>query len=250
MVWRTIGAGESDVAERVDAALASNGGGARVSYLAASPYVVVALDVDDPATADALRAEVDAAIAPFRLPEGVTRSEEGLLGAARRRGWTLGTAESFTSGLVASRWTAIPGASDVVRGGVVAYASSVKVSALGVRRAPVGVRRGAPESGARDGRGAQRALGADAAVATTGCGARPRASGAPAGTVAFGLITPERAVTVEAYFAGRDRAAVTRAGTALATEALRRALEDDASPLSDLRAHRGVLRVDLRPADW
>ena len=62
MVWRTIGAGESDVAERVDAAVASAGGGARVSYLAASPYVVVALDVDDPAAADALRAEVDAAL--------------------------------------------------------------------------------------------------------------------------------------------------------------------------------------------
>lgn len=252
MVWRTIGAGESDVAERVDAAVASAGGCARVSYLAASPYVVVALDVDDLTVADTLRAEVGAALAPFRLPEGVTRSEEGLLRTARRRGWTLGTAESFTSGLVASRWTSIPGASDVVRGGVVAYASSVKEAALGVPSALLS-EYGAvhPKVALAMARGAQRALGADATVATTGiAGPGPGPLGTPSGTVAFGLITPDRACTVEAYFAGRDRDAVTRAGTALATEALRRALEDGTSPLSDLRAHRGVLRVDLRPADW
>ena len=52
--------------------------------------------------------------------------EEHVLELCRARGYTLATAESCTGGLVAARLTSIPGSSDVVLGGIVAYANEVK----------------------------------------------------------------------------------------------------------------------------
>ena len=49
--------------------------------------------------------------------------EELILDAARARGATIATAESCTAGLVATRLTDIAGSSDVVLGGIVAYAT-------------------------------------------------------------------------------------------------------------------------------
>ena len=48
------------------------------------------------------------------------------------KGSALGVAESCTGGLVASRITARPGASEVFRGGVIAYSNEVKISLLDV----------------------------------------------------------------------------------------------------------------------
>lgn len=52
--------------------------------------------------------------------------ESVVLDMLRRRGWTLGLAESLTAGMVAARLANVPGASDVLRGSLVTYASDVK----------------------------------------------------------------------------------------------------------------------------
>ena len=91
---------------------------------------------------------------------------ELVLDAARARGATIATAESCTAGLVAARLTDIAGSSDVVVGGVVAYANEIKQALLGVpdraaraaRRRLGGVRRGDGARGARRDRRAARDL--------------------------------------------------------------------------------------------
>jgi nicotinamide-nucleotide amidase len=62
----------------------------------------------------------------------MTTAAAALLAVLRARGETLSTAESLTAGLIASTLAEIPGASDVLRGGIAAYATEVKSSVLGV----------------------------------------------------------------------------------------------------------------------
>lgn len=116
---------------------------------------------------------------------------ERLVRRGSERGLTVGTAESCTGGLVAGALTAVPGSSEVVRGGVVSYAIPVKHDVLGVSwdilDAP-GVGAVSSECAAAMCEGARRVLGADVAVSVTGIagpgGAEP---GKPVGTVWFGL---------------------------------------------------------------
>ena len=58
--------------------------------------------------------------------------QNDLIALCTSRGLTIGTAESVTAGLVASKLAEVPGASAVLRGGVVAYATDIKHSVLGL----------------------------------------------------------------------------------------------------------------------
>ena len=49
------------------------------------------------------------------------------------RGFTIATAESITAGLLASTIASVPGATKVLRAGIVCYHPSVKMALLGVR---------------------------------------------------------------------------------------------------------------------
>ena len=116
-----------------------------------------------------------------------------VLERARNTGATLGTAESCTGGLVAATLTAIPGSSEVVRGGVVSYWAEVKRDVLGVPEDLIETFGVVSEQCARAmAEGAARVLGCDYTVSTTGIagpgGAEP---GKPVGTVCFGLHTPQ-----------------------------------------------------------
>ena len=106
-----------------------------------------------------------------------------LADAVQQRGWRLATAESVTAGLVADQFAQAPEASDWFLGGVVAYATEVKVGLLGVDDGPV-VNRETAEQMAR---GVADLLGAQVAVATTGVGGPDPQEGEPAGTVWVGF---------------------------------------------------------------
>jgi nicotinamide-nucleotide amidase len=96
-------------------------------------------------------------------------------------GRTVAVAESLTGGLVSAALTAIPGASAVVRGGVVAYSTALKRDLLGVD-AELLNRVGAvdAEVAAQMADGVREKLGASFGVATTGvAGPDPQDGKAP-----------------------------------------------------------------------
>lgn len=107
------------------------------------------------------------------------------------RGWTLGTAESATGGLVAARITSVPGASRVFRGSVVAYATDVKESRLGVSAQVIAEHGVVSEPvGIAMTHGARSALGVDVAVGVTGS-AGPDPQEQPVGTIVVAVETPD-----------------------------------------------------------
>jgi PncC family amidohydrolase len=106
------------------------------------------------------------------FPESVTLGRQLVA-----RGLTVAAAESCTGGLLGAALTAVPGASAYVRGGVIAYADSVKRDLLAVQ--PELLARFGAVSGevaAAMARGAALLLGADLGIAITGV-AGPGAEG-------------------------------------------------------------------------
>jgi nicotinamide-nucleotide amidase len=125
----------------------------------------------------------------------------------REASCTLATAESLTGGRLAAALTAVPGASVVYRGGVVAYASEVKVEVLGVPREvveTVGVV--SAECAAAMAHGVRRLVGATYGVATTGVAGPTEQEGKPVGTVYVAVAGPADLVTVALELSGsRER---------------------------------------------
>ena len=114
-----------------------------------------------------------------------------LVSALRERGQTVAVAESLTGGLICATVVEVPGASAVLRGGVVAYATELKHRLLDVdagllaRNGPVD-----PDVAAQMALGVRERLGADWGLASTGV-AGPDAQGdAPVGRVYLAVAGP------------------------------------------------------------
>ncbi|WP_146906722.1 CinA family protein [Cellulomonas aerilata] len=134
-----------------------------------------------------------------------------LVRALADRGWTVAVAESLTGGMVAAEVVDVPGASRVLRGGVVAYATDLKASLLGVDGALLAARGPVdPDVAEAMARGVRRRLGAEVGLATTGVAGPGSQDGHRAGEVHVAVVTPD-AVRVESLRLPGDRAAV-RAG--------------------------------------
>ena len=101
-----------------------------------------------------------------------------------QQGRTVAVAESLTGGLVVAALVGVPGASKVVRGGVVAYMTDLKSSLLGVDPDLL-ARVGAvdPDVALAMARGVAELLGADYGVATTGVAGPDPQDGQPVGRV-------------------------------------------------------------------
>jgi len=151
--------------------------------------------------------------------------EEHVLDTARGLGLSLATAESCTGGLVTAHLTSVPGASDVFRGGIVAYENDVKVAQLGVPEETLAAHGAvSAETAAAMAAGARSSLGADIAVADTGiagpAGGTPEK---PVGLVFLHVSAPGAEEGRELRLAG-DRGAVRQRATAAALHLVRAVL--------------------------
>ncbi len=162
-------------------AFLASGGEIKIRITAAAPSRTVADLMIDPVEA-AVRDRLGWSV----FASGDDTIESIVLGLLADRGWTLATAESMTGGLVAGRITAVPGASQVFRGSVVAYSTDVKRNLLAVSADSVVSEAAALEMAL----GARQALHADVAVAVTGS-AGPEPLEKEVGTVVFAVVTPQ-----------------------------------------------------------
>ncbi|WP_221585668.1 CinA family protein [Microbacterium sp. G2-8] len=141
------------------------------------------------------------------------RAAAALLDELRRRGWSVGAAESLTGGLVASRIIDVPGASDSMRGGVVAYDSRVKHALLGVDADLLSAHGPVHADVARQmAQGVRRALrveaaDADVGLSTTGIAGPDSPDGQRVGTVFVGVSSPA-GDRVERFLFSGDRAEI------------------------------------------
>ncbi|MBS2938298.1 nicotinamide-nucleotide amidohydrolase family protein [Nocardioides sp. J2M5] len=135
-------------------------------------------------------------------------------------GGTVACAESLTGGLLAARLTDVPGASRALVGGVVSYATRVKVSLLDVPEDVVarhGVVSG--ECAAAMAQGVRRRLDATWGVSTTGVAGPDPQEGHPAGTVWVGVAGPDGLRTRLLALEG-DRSGIREATCAAALDLL------------------------------
>ena len=124
------------------------------------------------------------------------------------QGLTVATCESLTGGMICAALVDVPGASRVVRGGLITYQTDTKsllagvdaglIEAYGVVSAEVAR---AMAAGARD------ALHADIAVSATGMASPGEIGDPPAGTVFVGLASEKDVRAIELHLTG-DRQAV------------------------------------------
>lgn len=131
-----------------------------------------------------------------------------LIDALRSRDATVAVAESLTGGLVVAQLVAVPGASAVVRGAVVAYATDLKASVLGVDTDLL-AHGGAVQAPVAEqmAQGVRRVLGATYGLATTGVAGPTEQDGQPVGRAFVAVAGPDGGRVRQLDLSG-DRAAV------------------------------------------
>ncbi len=135
---------------------------------------------------------------------------------------TLALAESCTGGLIASRVTDVPGASEIFLGGVVSYANAAKHKFLGVRTESLAQHGAVSELVAREmAAGARERFGSDFALAVTGiAGPGGGTAEKPVGTVFVALAMAE-GVEVRKFLNVWERTAFKQVTATQAMERLR-----------------------------
>ena len=163
--------------------------------------------------ADALIAPVEQAIRQIGGQDCFGGDNDSLasvvLDQLRQRGQTLAVAESCTGGGVGSALTGVSGSSDVLLGGVIAYANRIKQDLLGVP-AELLEREGAVSASVVEAmaQGARQQLSSDWAIAVSGIAGPGGGSAAkPVGLVHLAVAGPEGCTTLEKRYGchrGRD----------------------------------------------
>lgn len=175
----------------------------KLAYLPQPGLIRLRLTVHAETEEDAQKTQIDQQLKLRELLKGHILTEEDkspdlLIGEIlKKKGWTMGTAESCTGGRIASMITSSPGSSAYFTGSVVSYSNHVKENTLGVNPEDIkqfgAVSREVVEQMAK---GAINQLGCDCAVATSGiAGPDGGTSEKPVGTVWIAAVVGEKVVS-------------------------------------------------------
>lgn len=232
---RTTGIAESALADALGD-LAKDPMGVSLAYLPGWEGVDLRLTVWD---LPAVEADTRLSRAAYALMERIGRHVYGegeadlaslVLALLRERRMHVAVAESCTGGMLGMRLTAIPGSSESVMGGVIAYDDAVKVRELGVRVETLAAHGAVSEETAREmASGVRERFAVDAALAITGIagpgGGTPEK---PVGTVCVAVDLRGEVRSLRTSSVG-DRHEVRQRATQAALSLLRRMLGETAS---------------------
>jgi competence/damage-inducible protein CinA-like protein len=232
LTLRTIGIGESALADLLGP-LAKGPPGLPLAYLPSVEGTDLRLTTRDSSSQVAQEklmagaAQLRAVLGQYVYGEEKTDLAAVVLDLLRKRGMKIAVAESCTGGMLGARLTAIPGSSDVMVGGVIAYANEVKELHLGVGAETLRANGAVSEETAREmAVGVCERFGASVGVAITGIagpgGGTPEK---PVGTVCIAVATGgvERSVRVQML---GDRDEVRRRSAQAALNLVRRSLTE------------------------
>lgn len=228
----TAGLAESLLAERIEQWEEALPPYLKLAYLPAAGIVrlrLSAYEVEGQAVSEEIErqfAELRTLIPDYVVGFETATVEEQVHHTLIERRATLALAESCTGGKIASKFTAMAGASAYLLAGVVAYANEAKTNILGVDAELIRRHGAVSEEVARAmAEGVRRLTGADYALSTTGI-AGPTGGSAekPVGTVWFALATPTETIALK-HACGTDRGQVIDRATAYAIRLLRDKLQ-------------------------
>ena len=223
----TSGLAESLLAERIEKWEDALPDYLKLAYLPAAGIVRLRLSAYE-VEGQVVREEIDRQFSELRklIPDYVVgfetaTVEEQVHQTLIERGQTLAVAESCTGGKIASKFTAMAGASTYFLAGLTTYSNEAKVSLLGVDPQLIEQYGAVSEEVARVmAEGTRRVTGADYAVATTGiAGPTGGSELKPVGTVWFALATANETIAVR-HLCGTDRGQVIDRATAYAIRLL------------------------------
>jgi len=225
---RTMGIGESQVAEWLTPILAPYGNAVRVAYCAHTGCVDIRLtaqgdEVDEPTLkrlGEQCREKLGEGFVSYGNPDVACL----IMRQLRAINKSLAVAESCTGGLLSSRFTDIAGASKVFNGGVVCYNNEIKQSVLNVPSAILD-QHGAvsAECAVAMATAVAELMESDYALAITGY-AGPEGGNEPAGTVYLGYHSPVGVWSRKVFLPG-NRVAVKERAVMAALDFLRRKLD-------------------------
>lgn len=221
----------SDLVEPWELALPSS---IRLAYLPQAGMLKLRLTARG-ADLSLLRRQVDDAVSSlypiagqYIVGEDAESLPELLVGMMAASGCTLASAESCTGGTIASRITAVPGASAFFKGAVVAYSNEVKERLLSVSPQTLATDGAVSEATVRQMvEGVRNALKADYAVATTGvAGPSGGTPLKPVGMVWMAVSGPRATETKVMQYAGQRQQIVDRASNEIFSMLIKMIKED------------------------
>ena len=205
----------------------------KLAYLPAPNVVRLRLSAYDVQDELATRQQIDALFAELYkiIPDNIVGFEQASVqelihNILCERSLSLAVAESCTGGTIASRFTAMAGASAYFKAGVVAYSNEAKRDILGVNYDDIMQYGAVSEQVVRQmAEGARRISGADYAIATTGiAGPTGGTPTKPVGTVWMAVATPSQTIAMLRE-CGTDRGQIIARASAYVIEMLYKELK-------------------------
>lgn len=160
-----------------------------------------------------VKAEIKRRLGNFLLSEDGSTLTEVVFQLLKQERKSIAFAESCTAGLMSGKLSRIPGASEVLKGGVVSYSEAVKHSLLGVSSADLERYTAVSDPVVRAmAEGLEKLLGADLSISVSGlAGPGGGSRGLPLGTVFFALRYQEQTQSIKVRFGGSRELVQNRA---------------------------------------